>query len=133
MSKSIPIFRYQLSNSYGNDFLWITDGAIKIYKITDVIGFYALFGYKEEMRKESIEPDFFIWENYIKNSALKDNLCLQAIIIKFLIENSAKFREEYADAYLNWLGTCYSEKMNSIDDCINCKMHSSNKQTEKSN
>ncbi|MES1989151.1 MAG: hypothetical protein V4440_14190 [Pseudomonadota bacterium] len=125
-NKQMPFFKYHLLDKNNFNFMWITDDNIKVHKINDVPGFYALFGYREEMRKNLIEPEFYIWENYTKESALKEELCLQAIIINYLIDNSVKFRTEYADAYMNWLGTCQSKKLRLTSDCTNCKMHEPN-------
>ena len=119
----MPFFKCHLVDKNNINFLWITNNNIRVHKISDVPSFYALFGYREEMRKSLIEPDFYIWENYTKESALKEELCLQAIIINYLNDHSIKFRTEYAEAYMNWLGTCTSKKLRATIDCISCKMH----------
>jgi hypothetical protein len=119
-----PNFTYHLSNFHDMNYAWITNGLIKIYRIIDINQFYASLGYKESFQLNCVEREFYIWETYFKDSSVKDNLCLQAKIIQYLQDNSEKFRREYCEAYLKWLGACDSKKMNHIDDCLNCKMHS---------
>ena len=118
----MPFFNYHLLDKENVNHVWLTDGAVQLCRGEDIHALYELFGYTNEMRINQVEPEYYIWENYIKESAPKEQLCLQAIIITYLNDNSEKFREDYSEAYENWLGTCNSNKLRETEDCLNCKM-----------
>ncbi len=123
----MPFFHYDLLGFNKPNYLWICDGSVKLHKIDNEFSFYTSFGYTKEMQKNNVEPEFYIWENYCKETALKEKLCKQAIIIDYLNIHSLKFRREYAEHYQNWIGTCNSKKLNLSKDCNSCKMHPKNK------
>ncbi|MEA5519631.1 hypothetical protein VB854_11825 [Limnoraphis robusta CCNP1315] len=119
----MPLFHYELLRFNKPNYLCICDDVTRVYKITDLRSFYASFGVTEDMYKKGVDPEFYIWEKFTKETALNDDACKQAIIIEYLKFNSAKFRTEFAEQYMNWIGTCNSKKINLSTNCLSCKKH----------
>ncbi|MDP3088265.1 MAG: hypothetical protein Q8M99_08810 [Methylotenera sp.] len=65
--------------------------------INKVDEFYKVFGYTNELAKEGIGADEFIWDNYVKKKEF--DACLQMHIVEYLNKHSLKFRELYGEQY----------------------------------
>ena len=102
-SRRIPHFKYDLKNAASASFSCIeADGKI-IHRIADAHEFYRAFGYKEDMARQGILPEEFIWAEYVKGRNASFSSCIQVHIIEYLNTHSATFRQMYGKQYASLL------------------------------
>jgi hypothetical protein len=123
-SKAMPLFSYSLSKPNQREFGCITSADEIFHRIGDVEEFYATLGYTQEMRKQGVIPDEFIWERYTRDGAVMSATCVQAHIATYLHKHSHKFRGQYGHAYAMTAGTCSADCLDASDkDCVDCSRH----------
>jgi len=113
---SKPIFKYNLSNFNADDFRHILADKESIHYIHNEDHFYAEFGYTEEIKKQGLSPDEFIWSEYVKDGKSRPK-CLQIPVIKYLNKYSAEFRKKFGEKYPSWIA---EQEVNCAQARVNC-------------
>ena len=122
MSPQIPYFKYRSRDAANKLSGCIeVDGEI-IHKIDNVEEFHKSFGYTKEMAKAGKLPDEFIWETYVKNTAVNCAPCFQLHMIEYLLKYSAAFLEKYREQYDDWITTPTETRATNGDLCLACKI-----------
>ena len=121
MQKRKPNFTYtphRISNGYVTS---IEIDGQPIHKIKNIEAFYKEFGYTEEMRKDGVLPDEFIWDEYTKGNPSTHSACLQMHIIEYLAKNCDAFITEYGDQYQNWFDDHVELVTEKESYCVTCR------------
>ena len=83
--------------------------------------FYKSLGYTEQMLREGIEAEFFVWSKYRREGSASGEFCLQAKIVEYLIRHSPKFQMDYQDYLETRSKNCgFHDELN--EECRVCKM-----------
>jgi len=93
-----------------------------IHEITSLDEFYKAFGYTQDMNKDGVLPEEFIWDEYIKDSTAKSTACYQMHIIKYLKKHSDTFRKQFGDLYEGWLADLARLRAEAGLNCVDCRM-----------
>lgn len=109
MSLNIPNFSFH-SNPLQNTSLKKTkqhciecNGEFK-HLINDLDGFYLHMGYEVNKHMNTILPDEYLWEKFVKNGARNNcNGCFQFHIIDYLSTHSKSFIEKYGGDFNEWI------------------------------
>jgi len=118
----IPRVEFQFTRQLHNNIKVIVEGKV-IHHIMNIHGFYNALGYIDEIRDSGLRIDEFIKQESQKNIPDKDEICLHAKLIEYLIMYSSKFREEYGMECEGWLGRCLERDVNNSATCTNCMMY----------
>ena len=113
-------FHYSLTSPQHNQYGFILLGDEKVHHIEDVNKFYQALGYTDEILKSGLLPEEFVWYEYHKDDSEKSEICLQAKIIKYLINHSATFKEKYAAQCEYWLAKCMEKWKSKSAECKDC-------------
>ncbi len=118
MQNRKPNFTYTPQRISSGYVTCIEMDGLPIHKIKNLDAFYKEFGYTENIRKNGVLPDEFIWDEYTKGN---HSACLQMHIIEYLTKNCATFISEYGDQYQNW----FDEHIESVTEketfCVTCR------------
>jgi hypothetical protein len=120
--KKTPYFTYDLSHIYSNHCGWIEDGFIRIHKISDEMEFYQSLGYTEQMLREGMEAELFVWNQYRRSGCTSGQFCLQNKIIEYLIDHSDAFPMQYQE-YLKSRNSQCDYYDNLIKECRDCRTY----------
>ena len=120
----LPRLQYHLSTLSSHNYGWITLAGEKVHRVGDQDEFYRALGYAEEVREAGLLPDEFVWERYIRESAVKSAQCLQVQIAAYLRKHSVKFGEEFGHIFESMIGNCISGDIDNSDaHCVDCPIH----------
>lgn len=119
---NIPRFKFVSTNLNQAHFRWILAGDEAIHHVTNLNEFYKEFGYSEEMAKAGILPDEFIWEEYIKDSEVDFDNCIQMHIVEYLNKHSPTFKEKYGNQREGLLASHAIEREARGVACFACRM-----------
>jgi hypothetical protein len=99
---------YNCSNHNHPCFKSIEVNGVAVHQVMDVNEFYEALGYTDEVQREVVLPDEFIWDEYFRNGSDRSVACLDVKLIEYLMTNSEKFVEmfgrEVEDRVLNCHG-----------------------------
>lgn len=119
---NIPYFKFELSNANLKHYRWILADDKPIHQATNLNEFYMEFGYSAEISKAGILPDEFIWEEYIKDSKVSFESCMQMHIVEYLNKHSSTFKHKYGDQYDGWLAGHAVDRAARGIACYACRM-----------
>jgi hypothetical protein len=77
-----------------------------VHRISDIKQFYEALGYSDEINKQGILHDEFIWDEYLKDGSSKCDHCLKAKLVEYLKTHSMKFVEKYGSEIDQCLSIC---------------------------
>jgi hypothetical protein len=120
MSDTMPRFSYRFVTKANRRVLCIEEGGKVIHNVTDVSGFYRVFGYRPESTHANVLPDEFIWSEYVANSSADFSPCVQMHIVEYLKDHSEAFNEQYGAIY-DQLVAMHEELRASRGACFACK------------
>ena len=124
MRSQVPYLRYRPKDPSNRHFGFVeVDGEI-VHKVNDLNAFYEAFGYIDDMRKQGVLPEEFIWEEYVKDSAENHTACYQIHLVEYLIKYSDIFRRKYGVQCVEWLAA-HAEDITARDElCVTCRKRS---------
>jgi hypothetical protein len=99
MSDAMPRFSYRFVTRSNRRVLCIEESGHVIHEVSDVMGFYRVFGYRPETTHANVLPDEFIWSEYISKSSADFSPCIQMHIVEYLKAHSDIFNEKYGGLY----------------------------------
>jgi hypothetical protein len=129
--EQLPRFEYDFTYPFNRNYRWIMAGEEMIHQVYDINDFYKSLGFTEDIHKKGNLPEEYIWNEYHKDGAKREDACLQAKIVAYLFKNAWGFRTTFENSYKNWIGSCESAKMNDSKYCTACKKHPKNKVIER--
>jgi hypothetical protein len=122
--RAIPKFKYRPPKIGRQDFGTVTVGTEIFHQIADMKEFYAALGYEVGAAKEGIAPEEFVWDRYTSDQAKMSPHCLQVQMSVYLNKYSEKFANLYRKTYVELLGKCTSNTIDtSVQLCVNCPAH----------
>lgn len=122
--QSVHNLRYHIVALSNPLYGFIAAGGNKIHQITDVDLFYKALGYTDDVKKNGLMAEEFVWEEYRKDNSRLSPTCLQAKIIDYLLMNSPSFNI-HSEQYRNWIGGCFETPLQEQLKCANCLLHPS--------
>lgn len=124
MRSQIPFLSYCSKDPLNRYFGHIeVDGEI-IHRVEDLNAFYEAFGYIDDMRKQGVLPEEFIWDEYVKDSVENHTACYQIHLVEYLIKHSDVFRKKYGVQCVEWLAA-HAEDVTARDElCVTCRKQS---------
>ena len=121
MKIQMPHFKYLSKNQANKHWRYIEAEGEVIHHIENLDEFYKAFGYTIDKAKAGILPDEFLWEQYIKDTAVNCATCFQMHIIEYLIKHSVTFRKKYGALCESWIAEhAEARAMNDVLCCA-CK------------
>lgn len=125
MHNKIPHFSFH-STSYVTNMLCAikADGEVihNIRNINELNDFYSVFGYTDEMNKNGIMADEFIWDEYIRSDPNQFSDCVQMHLIEYLNNYSMTFRSAYGNVCKGWMTEHAKARKEKRELCIACKI-----------
>ncbi len=122
MDISVPKFKYHLSNPNSEKYRAIEVNGEVVHRIEDTNQFVELFGFTQDMRKQGMLPEEFIWSEYTNRSDFDFTACIQSQIIEYLRVNSRPFLQKYGNQCESWLQSLARVRAGNEKVCANCKI-----------
>jgi hypothetical protein len=100
------------------------DGEVihNIRRIDELNEFYRVFGYTDEMTKNGIVADEFVWDEYIRSDPNQFSDCVQMHLIEYLNKYSPTFISKYGDVCKGWMTEHANARKEKRELCIACKI-----------
>jgi hypothetical protein len=118
MDITIPHIKHCTRAGSNKHFGFIEVDGNSIHEIENLDEFYKAFGYSTDIAKAGILPDEFMWDEYIRDTAVNFNSCFQIHLIEYLFKHSDPFREKYGKQFESWI-EAYAETL-ITDECMLC-------------
>ena len=117
-----PRFTYDIRIKYGMHEASIRADGQLIHVIENVNTFYETFGYNQEVARNGILPDEYLWEEYIHKPVAELSACFQMLIVKYLKAHSDIFNRLYGNEIEHWIAAHAELRPESGVLCVACKM-----------
>lgn len=128
--KIMPLlqFKYVLSSQSNPDNGFIKIAENKVHQIYNEREFYRALGYTDGISNLGVLPEEFVWDEYRKDNSNQSQMCLQAKIIEFLLNNSLMFAIHFSDRFGKYIGSCLDCPRQQKLNCTYCLMHPNQKE-----
>ena len=108
MQTQTPYFKYRTKDPANRHFGYIEFNGLVVHRSEDLHKFHKAMGYTTEIAKSGMLPDEFIWDKYFYGPDKNSSVCFQILIVKYLLANSASFKEKLKTQYQGWIQNMHS-------------------------
>ena len=125
MHIKIPHFLFHTTSYVTNLLCAIkVDGEVihNIRRIDELHSFYRVFGYTDEMTKQGIMADEFIWDEYIRSDPHQFSDCVQMHLLEYLYKYSPTFKSAFGNVCKGWMAELARVRKEKRELCIACKI-----------